>query len=236
MTYQEFVGSDGAQRRYWARSHIGWRGIATAAPNRGHQSVADLQRSGAVSGVITQNVDGLHQAAGAHHVIDLHGRLDRIICLDCRACSSRATLDARLGSINADWEVAAVELKPDGDAVISDEAIASFTYVACEACGGRLKPDVVFFGENVPKTRVLEAFDLVESARSLVVLGSSLTVASGFRFVRHAAKLGKRIAIVNQGVTRADGLAEIVVDAPLGVTLSAIAHELRNAQSVGVAR
>jgi NAD-dependent SIR2 family protein deacetylase len=236
MTYGEFVGSDDAQRRYWARSHIGWRRIAAAAPNQGHQAVADLQRSGAVSGIVTQNVDGLHQAAGAHYVIDLHGRLDRVTCLDCHASSSRAVLDARLGGLNPNWDAAAVELKPDGDAVISDKALAAFVYARCEGCGGRLKPDVVFFGENVPKPRVLQAFDLVESARSLVVLGSTLTVASGFRFVRHAAKLGRRIAIVNQGATRADGLADIVVDAPLGITLAAIADDLRSSRSVGVAR
>jgi NAD-dependent SIR2 family protein deacetylase len=226
MTYQEFVGSADAQRRYWARSHIGWRQIARAAPNRGHLAVAELQHRGLLTGLITQNVDGLHQAAGARGVIDLHGRLDRVVCLDCHETSSRSTLDVRLHAANAGWESTAIELKPDGDAVITDAAVATFTYVVCQTCGGRLKPDVVYFGENVPKPRVTQAFEVVESARSLVVLGSSLTVASGYRFARHAAKLGHAIAIVNQGTTRADQFADLVVDAPLGATLTTVANAL----------
>ena len=220
MTYQTFVGSVDARRRYWARSHLGWRHITGAHPNVGHFAVAELQQRGLVAGVITQNVDGLHSAAGSPGVLELHGNLARVICLDCRARTTRAALDARLRAVNRNWDAQVRAVNPDGDVALDDDVVATFRLVDCDACGGVLKPDVVFFGENVPKPRVDASYALVENAGSLVVLGSSLTVMSGLRFVRHAAKIGVPVAIVNQGETRGDTLAVMRLDAPLGATLS----------------
>ncbi|MCP2351112.1 NAD-dependent protein deacetylase [Nonomuraea roseoviolacea] len=226
MTYQRFVGSAEARRRYWARSHVGWRRIGGAAPNSGHRAVAELERRGLVEGVITQNVDGLHQAAGARRVVELHGGLDRVVCLSCRARTPRLELDRRLRRANPGWDAAAAAINPDGDAVLTDEQVAGFRVVDCTGCGGLLKPDVVFFGENVPKARVDECFALVAGARALLVLGSSLAVRSGLRFVLRAAELGIPIAVVNQGPTRGDAEATIRLDAPLGATLTELTSRL----------
>ncbi|GAA3456647.1 MULTISPECIES: Sir2 family NAD-dependent protein deacetylase [Dactylosporangium] len=228
MTYQTFTRDPIARRRYWARSHLGWRTIARAAPNAGHHAVGRLQDLGLLTGVITQNVDGLHQAGGAAGVIELHGALDRVICLDCGQLSGRDLLDARLGAANAGYAAEAGALNPDGDVELTDEQAAGFAVVDCTDCGGMLKPDVVFFGETVPAPRVQACFDLVERSAALVVLGSSLTVMSGRRFVVRAAKLGLPVAIVNQGPTRGDGLASLLLDAPLGAVLSKVAWDLRN--------
>ncbi len=226
MTYQTFVSDDAARRRYWARSHLGWRRFAAALPNAGHHAVGRLQQAGLVSGVVTQNVDGLHQAAGAVDVIDLHGRLDRVICLSCRSTTPRARLDARLRAANPAFDVDVVAMNPDGDAEIPDDELAGFAVVGCASCGGVLKPDVVFFGENVPRPTVDHCFELTAAARLLLVLGSSLTVLSGYRFVRRAAKLGVPVAIVNQGTTRGDAEADLIVKAPLGVVLPELATRL----------
>ena len=222
MTYQTFAGSAAARQRYWARSHLGWRAIAAAVPNRGHQAVAELERRGQLTGIITQNVDGLHQGAGAQQVTELHGGLSRVRCLGCGQRTARAELDHRLRAANPDWDAQPGQLNPDGDAMLSDEAEARFQVVDCTGCGGVLKPDVIFFGENVPRPRVDSCYELVTGSRALVVLGSSLTVMSGYRFVRHAARLGIPVAIVNQGPTRGDLDATFTVDAPLGRTLSAL--------------
>lgn len=226
MTYQTFAGSAAARQRYWARSHLGWRHITSATPNAGHRAVAGLQRRGLVSGIITQNVDGLQQAAGAHDVIELHGSLDRVICLGCRRRTPRLALDERLRAANPGWHASTAVINPDGDAVLGDEEVASFRVVDCLHCGGLLKPDVVFFGENVPGPRVDECYALTEHAGMLLVLGSSLTVLSGFRFVRRAAKAAVPVAIVNQGPTRGDEHALLALDAPLGPTLTALVGEL----------
>ncbi len=214
MQFNEFVGSVEARRRYWARSYLGWRRIGQATPNAGHRALADLGRSG-LRGVLTQNVDGLHGAAGSDPVINLHGRIADVICLDCRQLSPRAVVQDRLGALNPDLAEPPVlehaELRPDGDAVVRDWH--DFLLAECESCGGRLKPDVVFFGESVPKPRVEAAYALVDSAEVLVVLGSSLTVMSGLRFVRHNAKRAKPVVIINRGVTRGDDLASLKVDA-----------------------
>jgi NAD-dependent SIR2 family protein deacetylase len=223
MTYQTFVGSAAARQRYWARSHVGWRHVARAAPNAGHRAVAELERRGLVAGIITQNVDGLHTAAGARQVIELHGRLDQVLCLACGRRSDRDDLDGRLRAANPGWATEAARLaviNPDGDAVLDDGLVERFQVVSCRGCGGVLKPDVIFFGENVPRTRVDDCYARVERAGALVVLGSSLTVMSGFRFVRQAAKLGIPVVIVNQGTTRGDELATATLDAPLGDTLT----------------
>lgn len=222
MTYQTFVGDPIARRRYWARSHLGWRHVARAAPNDGHRAVAALQRRGLLSGIITQNVDGLHQAAGATGVIELHGSLDRVVCLACRRRTSRELLDRRLRAANPGWRAEADAINPDGDAVLADERVAAFRTVGCADCGGVLKPDVIFFGENVPRPRVEECYALTERAGLLLVLGSSLTVMSGYRFVRHAARHDVPVAIVNQGPTRGDVHARATLDAPLGTTLTAL--------------
>jgi NAD-dependent SIR2 family protein deacetylase len=218
MTYQAFTGSPGARQRYWARSHLGWRFIAHAAPNAGHLAVADLQAAGLIDGIVTQNVDGLHQGAGARDVIELHGGLDRVICLGCGDGSPREALDLRLTTANPGFTRDGFTLKPDGDVDLDE--VAGFRVVDCHLCGGLLKPDVVFFGENVPRERVDRSFGLVDQARSLLVLGSSLTVMSGYRFVRRAVALSIPVAIVNQGPTRADSLCAVQVDAPLGRVLS----------------
>ncbi len=225
MTYQTFTGSPAARRRYWARSHYGWRHVARAVPNAGHRAVAELEGRGLLAGIITQNVDGLHQAAGARQVIELHGSLDRVVCLSCTRRSPRDRLDQRLRAANPGWAARVTGLNADGDAVVSADQAARFEIVDCESCGGVLKPDVVFFGENVPRPRVEECYALTGNARALLVLGSSLTVMSGFRFVRRAAQLATAIAIVNQGPTRGEALAGLVVDAPLGTTLTALAAE-----------
>jgi NAD-dependent SIR2 family protein deacetylase len=222
MTYQEFSGSVAARRRYWARSHCGWRHVAAALPNAGHHAVAELQRRGLLSGIITQNVDGLHQAAGAQRVIELHGSLDRVVCLGCGQRTSREVLARRLRAANPDWAARVTEISADGDAVVADDQAELFEVVDCQDCGGLLKPDVVFFGENVPRPRVEECYALTGQASALVVLGSSLTVMSGYRFVRHAAKLAIPIAIINRGPTRGDALARLILDAPLGQTLAAL--------------
>jgi NAD-dependent SIR2 family protein deacetylase len=222
MTYQAFTGAAAARQRYWARSHLGWRHIARAAPNRGHQAVAELERRGLLSAIITQNVDGLHQAAGAQDVIELHGSLSRVICLRCGERTPRDELDQRLRAANPDWAAQAQQVNPDGDAVLDDGATGQFQVVDCLRCAGALKPDVIFFGENVPPGRVAECYALVSEARALLVLGSSLTVMSGYRFVRHAARLGIPVAIINQGPTRGDAQATLRLDAPLGPALTTL--------------
>jgi NAD-dependent SIR2 family protein deacetylase len=226
MTFQTFTAGATARQRYWARSHIGWRHIAHARPNAGHRVVAELERHGLLAGIITQNVDGLHQAAGARRVTELHGSLHRVTCLGCGQRTARERLDQRLREANPGWTARPAGVNPDGDAVLAGPEVAGFRVVDCEDCGGVLKPDVVFFGENVPPARVEQCYGLTGGASALVVLGSSLTVMSGFRFVRHAAKLAIPVAIVNHGRTRGDAHALLTLDAPLGATLSALAAAL----------
>jgi len=226
MTFQAFTGSAEARRRYWARSHLGWRVIARARPNAGHRAVTGLERAGLLSGVITQNVDGLHTAAGTRSVVELHGNLDRVVCLHCGDLSSREHLDDRLREANRDWTAQVTAVNPDGDVDLPDEALASFRTVDCQLCGGVLKPDVVYFGETVPADRVQACFALVGRSRALLVLGSSLTVMSGYRFVLRAAKDGTPVAVVNSGPTRGDAKADVRVDAPLGEVLPALVEAL----------
>jgi len=232
MTYQTFVGDPAARRRYWARSHVGWRGIARAEPNAGHLAVAALEEAGLVDGIVTQNVDGLHQAAGAAAVIELHGSLDQVVCLDCGTPSSRDRLDERLRLANPAFDPHVLAVNPDGDVDLDDRRLQDFQVVDCATCiGGMLKPDVVFFGESVPVDRVRRSYEVVERARLVLVLGSSLTVMSGRRFVLRAAKLGIPVAIVNQGTTRGDGYAALTIDAPLGTVLPALVDKLAAARA-----
>ena len=228
MTYGEFVASPLNRQRYWARSFVGWRRLAGAGPNDGHRAVADLQRLGLVRAIITQNVDGLHQLAGARDVLELHGNLARARCLDCGETTHRAELDGRLLEANQRFEVTAGETRPDGDVVLSDEAVAGFHVPRCLVCQSDLvKPDVVFFGESVPKILVDQCFSYVGASSGLVVLGSSLQVMSGYRFVRRAAANGIPVAIVTRGPSRGDEQATIRLDAPLGVTLSRIVQDMQ---------
>ncbi|GAA0615781.1 NAD-dependent protein deacetylase [Kribbella sandramycini] len=226
MTYGDFVASEAGRQRYWARSHLGWRTIARAHPNDGHRAVAALQARGYLTGVITQNVDGLHTAAGSRDVIELHGNLDRVICLDCGTTSAREALDIRLRAANEHFEAEATRINPDGDVDLPEDVVREFTVVPCTVCGGVLKPDVVFFGENVPKPRVERCYRLIDAADAVLVLGSSLTVMSGFRFVRHAAKAGTPVLIVNQGITRGDPYARQRINLPLGQALSELSTTL----------
>ncbi|MEU1037917.1 NAD-dependent protein deacetylase [Streptomyces sp. NPDC005907] len=226
MTYQDFTAGAAARRRYWARSHLGWRTFGRARPNAGHRAVAAFARHGLLTGVITQNVDGLHQAAGSDSVVELHGSLERVVCLSCGALSPRRALARRLEEANAGFAPVAAGVNPDGDADLADEQVGDFRVVPCTVCGGILKPDVVFFGEAVPPQRVEHCRTLVREAASLLVLGSSLTVMSGLRFVRQAAGDGKPVLIINRDPTRGDPHAVTRVALPLGAALAALADRL----------
>ncbi|MBF6327060.1 NAD-dependent protein deacetylase [Nocardia transvalensis] len=228
MTYQQFVGDPVFRQRYWARNHVGWRRMDASRPNPGHRALARLERSGVITGLITQNVDLLHTKAGQRRVIDLHGTYARVRCLGCAALISRMTLADRLEAANPGFAEAVttdgLEVAPDADAVVTDTA--SFRMVDCERCGGMLKPDIVYFGENVPKDRVAAAYDLVDEAEVLLVAGSSLTVMSGLRFVRRAAGSGQPVIIINRGRTRGDELATLRLDAGCSETLARLADRL----------
>lgn len=211
MTYQEFVSGPSAQQRYWARSHLGWGRMRHAEPNPGHLALAEIDPDL----LITQNVDGLHERAGSPRLVALHGRIADVVCLDCRTTSPRAALQARLTAANPGFveRYADVAVRPDGD--VDLDRTGGFVVLGCEACGGVLKPDVVFFGENVPAPRVERCYAAVDAlpgnGGALLVVGSSLTVMSGFRFVRRAAKAGVPVVIVNRGQTRGDDLATCTV-------------------------
>lgn len=232
MTYQEFFRDPANRRRYWARNHIGWSHLRHADPNQGHYAVAELERRGHLTGLITQNVDRLHEDAGSINVVDLHGRYDQVVCLGCRRTYTRQLLAGMLEELNPDFlERAAatglVEMAPDADSTVEDQdLIDGFVVAVCPACGGTLKPDFVYFGENVPKDRVERSYAMVDEASAIVVAGSSLTVMSGLRFVRHAAKDGKPVVIINRGHTRGDDKATIKLAAGVGESLAWLAAEL----------
>ena len=225
MTYDEFASGPIAQQRYWARSHLGWQRMGRAVPNTGHMAMAVLEHAGVVTALITQNVDGLHGQAGCDGVIDLHGRIDEVICLRCRQISGRQQLHERLTELNPDFgRNMSVSTAPDGD--VDLEETGGFRLAPCLNCRGPLKPHVVFFGENVPRDRVDLAYRAVDTADALLVAGSSLTVMSGLRFVRHAARSDVPIVIVNRGITRGDPLATCRIDAGCSETLTALAAAL----------
>lgn len=231
MLFAEFVGSERARQRYWARNFQGWAHLSRAEPNRAHTAVATWEQVGrpnALIGVITQNVDGLHERAGSRRIITLHGRSADVVCLGCGQVTARADLQPRLAAANPGVEpmrvVEHAELRPDADAVVHDWQ--GFQVPACQACGGVLKPDVVFFGEPVPKDRVNVALAWCEAADVLLVAGSSLTVMSGLRFARLMAKQGKPIVIINHGATRADELASVRLDVPVADALARLTAEV----------
>jgi NAD-dependent SIR2 family protein deacetylase len=228
MSYGEFLASPANRQRYWARSYVGWRRFARATPNDGHRAVSDLQHLGLVHAIVTQNVDGLHQLAGAADVLELHGNLATVRCLSCGETTQRVELDRRLAEANPHFQEISGTIRPDGDVLLPDEAIASFHAPRCLLCQSDLvKPDVVFFGESVPKVLVEQCFSHVEASRGLVVVGSSLQVMSGYRFVRRAAANGIPVAIITQGPSRGDDKATIRLDTPLGVILSRIVRDLQ---------
>lgn len=229
MTIQQFTSDPAFRQRYWARNHLGWRHMDDTAPNAGHRALTRLEQAGVVCGLITQNVDLLHTKAGSRAVVNLHGSYAAVVCLACGHGMSRAALADLLEAANPGFAdraaaVGGIAVAPDADAVVDDTA--SFRVVDCAQCGGMLKPDIVYFGENVPKDRVAQAFAMVDDAEALLVAGSSLTVHSGYRFVRHAAAAGMPIAILNRGPTRGDELATVKVDNGCSEMLTLLAGEL----------
>jgi NAD-dependent SIR2 family protein deacetylase len=225
MTYQEFIGSESNRRRYWARAHIGWSRMSGARPNATHHWLAAHQDG--LTGLITQNVDTLHELAGHRDVIDLHGRIDRVRCLDCGAVTGRVDIHQRLDALNPGWSAQDAAALPDGDVAL--EATDGFVLADCDSCGGRLKPDVVFFGEGVPKDRVDKARAALEESDAMLVVGSSLAVYSGYRFCEWAAALRKPIAAINIGRTRADPLLALKANEPCGPALTDLAERLGGA-------
>jgi NAD-dependent SIR2 family protein deacetylase len=228
VAYRDFVRGPRVRQRYWARSLAGWPAMADARPNGAHDALARLEREGRVDCVVTQNVDGLHQAAGSRAVIDLHGRIDAVRCLGCGAVTSRALFQEDLLAANPSWRGVAAPTAPDGDADLEAQDLASFVVPDCALCHGILKPDVVFFGESVPPARVEEAYAAVRAADLLLVVGTSLMVFSGYRFARAAAAANVPVALVNLGRTRADDLAAVKVAAPAAETLDRLADEVED--------
>jgi len=229
MTIRQFTTSLDYRRRYWARNHLGWRHMANTEPNAGHRALAALERAGVVTGVITQNVDLLHTKAGSSNVINLHGTYATVVCLDCGYTMTRAALAGQLEAANPGFteraeKVGGLAVAPDADAVVTDTDF--FVFIDCPACAGMLKPDIVYFGESVSKPVVDQSYSLVEGAEALLIAGSSLTVFSGYRYVRHAAAHGIPVAIVNRGPTRGDDLATVKVDAGCSPLLTLLAEEL----------
>lgn len=220
VMFQAFVGDLDTRRRYWARSLVGWRRFGHARPNDAHRALARLEQQGRTEVLVTQNVDGLHQSAGSAEVIDLHGRMDQVRCLGCERRSGRERLQRRLLELNPDWARLDARDAPDGDADLEGLDFSSFEIPACEDCGGLLKPDVVFFGESVPRERVAAALEAVHRADAILVIGSSLMVYSGYRFAQAASKAGKPIAAVNLGRTRADALLALKVNQPCVAALA----------------
>ncbi|MCJ0763378.1 NAD-dependent protein deacetylase [Variovorax terrae] len=228
VTFQAFMGDEATRRRYWARSLIGWRVMGQARPGPAHRALARLEAAGRVELLLTQNVDGLHGAAGSRQVVDLHGRVDTVRCMDCGARQPRAQLQQELLHRNPAWAALQARAAPDGDADLDGLDFSAFEVPACPDCGtGLLKPDVVFFGENVPRERVAAALAALAQADALLVAGSSLMVYSGLRFVQAAAAAGKPAAVVNLGRTRADDLFALKVGHDVGQTLEALAGRLQ---------
>lgn len=233
MNFREFTGSFEARRRYWSRSFIGWRRIDSAEPNPAHHALAQLEQMGRVRCLVTQNVDGLHRKVGHRRVIDLHGRLDRVECLECRLLYRRDAFQAELERLNPDWRGVAAEIKPDGDALLVGGDESSFQVPDCPRCAGVLKPAVVFFGESVPRRRVRRAFTALDEADAVLVAGSSLMVFSGYRFARGASQRGIPIVLVNLGDTRADDEASCKVQAPCEEVLPKLVEELASPIKLG---
>ncbi len=226
ILHQAFIAERSSRQRYWARSMAGWSFVARSTPNAAHHALAVLEKLGHVSLLVTQNVDRLHQRAGHQQVLDLHGRIDRVVCLDCDTRIDRASMQMELARLNPGFEARAAGIRPDGDAEIADGQAEDLQVPECHRCAGTLKPDVVFFGGTVPRHRVEQVNDNIRKADALLVAGSSLAVYSGFRFCRLAAELQKPIIIINRGRTRADGLATLKVEQDCAATLGQLASSL----------
>lgn len=234
MQYSEFLAEEAGRRRYWSRAYTGWTRFQQAEPNRAHYALADIERAGFLTSIVTQNVDGLHQRAGAEQVLELHGTLGRVTCLDCSAAFSRATVHRWLTLANPNFDVQAGEIRPDGDVLIDQERVDSFVLAHCSRCeSNKLKPDVVFFGGSVPKPRVDAAYELLGRSRALLVVGSSLQVMSGYRFVRAAKAEGKPVVILTRGQTRGDADASVKVDALLADVLPRLTADLVAEEDTG---
>lgn len=219
IEYREFVEQYGARQRYWARSFIGWQQFSRAAPNRAHQALARLEQLDRLVTTVTQNVDGLHQRAGSRQVTELHGSLATVVCLDCEAAIERIEMQQRLLDCNSSLTDLTANSAPDGDAMLDDFDHSAIDIPACESCGGVLKPEVVFFGETVPRDRVQQCFDALALADAMLVVGSSLMLYSGFRFIREAQRAGIPIAAINRGKTRADEWLHLKIEQDCGVAL-----------------
>lgn len=222
IRFLQFVRDPSARQRYWARAMVGWRRFSGKRPNAAHTALAGLENQGRLTGLITQNVDDLHERAGSRAVVALHGSLSEVRCLDCGVVTARRALQERLRALNPRFEASlqqTAEMAPDGDASLPEDLVERFTVAECDRCGGVLKPRVVFFGENVPRPRVERAYAMCDAASRLLVVGSSLEVFSGYRFVRRAAQAGKPVAIVNVGPTRGDGDAVLRLQAVAGQVL-----------------
>ncbi len=229
IQHQDFLKSETVRRRYWARSFVGWPRVAQALPGEGHAALTYLWRAAALGAVITQNVDGLHQKAGCDDVIELHGGIDKVRCLACQQVYARALVQQWLALRNPDFApdtLEAAQSAPDGDAQLEDASYADFRVPDCPACEGVLKPDVVFFGDNVPRERVAGAMQAVEQAHGLLVVGSSLTVYSGYRFAEQAHRLGKPVVAINQGVTRADPILSAKIELDCNLALAGLCQAL----------
>jgi NAD-dependent SIR2 family protein deacetylase len=217
---QDFLANEGARKRYWARSLVGWRRMRAARPNDAHRALASLEHRGRIEQLVTQNVDGLHQAAGSRRVIDLHGRIDVVRCMQCERRHPREEFQAELTRRNPDFAALDAFGAPDGDADLERVDFEAFDVPACAVCGGLLKPDVVFFGEGVPRERVASATAALEASDAMLIVGSSLMVYSGYRFARAMADLGKPLAAINLGRTRADDLIALKLEHRCADTLS----------------
>ena len=226
IQFKAFISEAKARQRYWSRSVIGWQRVADAVPNAAHIAIAQMEAGGLLNGVITQNVDRLHHKAGSRQVVELHGTLSEVCCLSCQAVESRVAFQDRLKRLNPHWKGTAHDIAPDGDAEVDESQTHTFGVPVCNRCGGTLKPNVVFFGENVPKNRVEAAWSLYDAADVLLVVGSSLAVYSGYRFVLRAKKEGKPIAIVNMGTSRGDEHAQVVVNESVGSVMPQLADAL----------
>ncbi|WP_051237394.1 NAD-dependent protein deacetylase [Ottowia thiooxydans] len=226
VTLQEFMGSAAVRQRYWARSLIGWPVFRQARPNAAHHALAKLEGLGRIAQVITQNVDGLHQQAGSLQVVDLHGRLDAVVCMQCIDRSPRADWQSTLLQANPHWQVGNASAAPDGDADLEGVDFSAFTVPPCPHCGGIIKPDVVFYGENVPLARVRSAMESLERSDALLVVGSSLMVYSGLRFVHAAKSRGMPVAAINLGVTRADAELDIKLQMPCDEALTHLVTQM----------
>ena len=230
ILYQQFIADPDMRRRYWARSFFGWQVMRQARPNAAHHALVAIERAGRLSMLVTQNVDGLHRAAGSAHLVELHGSLATVRCLDCGQSMARDALQRQLGDLNPDWHPEVLGFNPDGDAELDAEAYPGFRIVDCPDCGGRLKPDVVFFGESVPRRRSSAVEQALGDSDAVLIVGSSLVVMSGYRIVRLATRLNIPVAAINQGRTRADELLLFKHDGDCVQALTAMASGLHRPQ------